>query len=414
MGKLFASLYVYIIISIFILSGALEKFWPEPEGIEALPLAPEVSQSIAVLAQTENGVATLQQIYQSQIIPREQIAFLEHQNDALNNGEAVPVFSGPQQVIWYLKLDSKSLLKSGPYHLDANSYDSVWPFFIMLLVIGLPVATWSYWLWRDFNQLETACNAISAPEDLQITDEGKSVLLPIKQTLIAMKERIKHLLDSQRELTSSVSHEFRTPLARLKFAIAMLEDMQSNDKSKTYFEGMQADIQELESLVSEMLEFAKLEREKPSLNIERFDLSLQIENLANKLAFNSNISVTVNYQSPISISADAHFIERAVQNFIGNALKYAKQEVHVSLLEDTDAVLIKVADDGMGIDESEWENVFKPFTRLDKSRNKKIKGFGLGLAIVQKIISWHGGRCYLEKTDLGGACFVISMPNSSK
>ncbi|WP_372767059.1 ATP-binding protein [Pseudoalteromonas sp.] len=409
MGKLFLSLYAYIIVSIFILSGALEKLWPEPNGIEALPLAPQVSESISALAVTPNGINKLKHIYQHQIIPADQIAFLPEQSSRLQQGQAIPVFDGPKQVIWYLQFDNSQLLKIGPYRFDSNSYDSIWPFIIMLMVIGLPVAAWSYWLWRDFNQLERACHDINAPEDLQLSSDDKSALLPIKQTLMAMKERIKHLLDSQRELTSSVSHEFRTPLARLKFAIAMLEDTQSNEQTAPYLASMQADIQELDALVSEMLEFAKLEREKPTLNLEQYDVVEQATVLAEKLGFNSKIKINIETSSPLIITADAHFIGRAIQNFVGNALKYAEHEIRISIYQQASRVFIKVADDGVGIEQSEWEHVFKPFTRLDKSRNKKIKGFGLGLAIVQKIINWHNGKCYLEKSPLGGACFVIEL-----
>ncbi|MCF6457855.1 ATP-binding protein [Pseudoalteromonas sp. MMG024] len=410
MGKLFVSLYAYIIISIFILSGALEKLWPEPNGIDALPLAPQVTESLSQLAKTANGITKLKDIYQNEVISSDLVAFLPEQSADLKQGLAVPVFDGPQQVIWYLRVNDKELLKIGPYRFDVNSYDSVWPFFIMLLVIGLPVAAWSYWLWRDFNQLEKACHNISAPEDLQISGDDKSALLPIKQTLMAMKARIKHLLDSQRELTSSVSHEFRTPLARLKFAIAMLEQTQSDDKSKPYFDGMQSDIQELESLVSEMLEFAKLEREKPQLNIELYDVVAQTQHFVQKLGFNHAAAIKIEANTAIELNADPHFIGRAIQNFIGNALKYAEQQVIVTLTQTSNTIFIKVADDGPGIEQSEWENVFKPFTRLDKSRNKKIKGFGLGLAIVQKIINWHEGECYLESGPLKGACFVIALP----
>lgn len=410
MGKLFVSLYAYIIISIFVLSGALEKLWPEPNGIDALPLAPQVTESLSQLAKTANGITKLKDIYQNEVISSDLVAFLPEQTTDLKQGLAVPVFDGPQQVIWYLQVNDKELLKIGPYRFDVNSYDSVWPFFIMLLVIGLPVAAWSYWLWRDFNQLEKACHNISAPEDLQISGDDKSALLPIKQTLMAMKARIKHLLDSQRELTSSVSHEFRTPLARLKFAIAMLEQTQSDDKSKPYFDGMQSDIQELESLVSEMLEFAKLEREKPQLNMELYDVVAQTQHFVQKLGFNHSTTIKIEANAAILLNADPHFIGRAIQNFIGNALKYAEQQVIVTLMQTSNTIFIKVADDGPGIEQSEWENVFKPFTRLDKSRNKKIKGFGLGLAIVQKIINWHEGECYLESGPLKGACFVIALP----
>jgi two-component system OmpR family sensor kinase len=410
MGKLFLSLYIYIIISIFVLSGALEKFWPAPQGIDSLPLGPEVGHSINALANSPNGLDYLHQIYKTVIIQSDQIAFLPKQTAALEEGVAVPVFSSSQKIFWYLKLDDKQLLRIGPYYLEANTYDSLWPFFIMLLLIGLPVATWCYWLWRDFNQLASACNEITAPENLQLTEEGKSLLLPIKQTLILMKKRIQHLLDSQSELTSSVSHEFRTPLSRINFALAILENTQHDEKSKMYVENMQNDVREIDLLVSEMLEYARFEREKPLLNIKQYNLFHQTKTLVEKLSFNTDIAIKIHSEKTILLAADAHFIERATQNLIGNALKFAKEEVHIYLSACSKGITIKVADDGIGIEENERDNIFKPFTRLDKSRNKNIKGFGMGLAIVQKITKWHNGKCFVEQSSFGGACFVLFIP----
>ncbi len=409
MGKLFISLYFYIIASLFILSGALEKFWPQQDGIDLMPLAPEMAVSFELLNQQDDGIQLLQQQFNGELIARSDIAFLPQQQQQLNAGKAVALFDANQRVYWYLIVSHDQLLKLGPYDTQSASYNSIWPFFIMLALIGLPVALWSYWLWRDFNRLESACHTMEAGNDLVLAKHKRSLLLPITQTLVTMQNRIKHLLDAQRDLTSSVSHEFRTPLARLKFAIAMMQDMSSDTKLDNYFNGMNNDIYELESLVSEMLEYAKLEREAPTLNMEPFDLVHMVDEVAAKLAFNCDKQIAVVNTNSLMFNGDKHFLQRAVQNLIGNAVKYAVAQVQIELLEINDELVISVSDDGPGIEKEQWQHVFKPFTRLDKSRNKKIKGFGLGLAIVEKIVSWHTGRCYLQESKLGGACFVIAL-----
>lgn len=410
MGKLFLSLYLYIIVSIFIFSGALDELWPAPKGVSALPIGSELSQTLAFLARSEQGVAHLKKAYKAQALNANQIAFLQPQQEQLIQGQAVPVFESGRQVVWYVNTYTGALLKIGPYHLDPEAYNSVLPFMIMLLVIGVPVGFWSFWLWRDFKRIETACVAINAPEDLDITHKDKSLLLPITTTLMAMKNRIRYLLDTQRELTSSVSHEFRTPLARLKFALAMLEETSSKQVDEVYLRSMHDDIFELESLVNEMLEFAKFERERPNLDLDEINLSSFFESLIKKVSFNTNLSIKVNCTEALSLNADKHFLARAVQNLLSNAVKYASSEIDITAYQCENAILIKVADDGCGIDKKEWDTVFNPFTRVDKSRNKKIKGFGLGLAIVQKIAIWHGGQCYIESSELGGACFVMQIP----
>lgn len=409
MGKLFVSLYFYIIISLFVLSGALEKFWPQQAGIDMMPLAPEFGVSIELLASSPEGLSKLLSQFHANQISSKEIAFLPNQQAQLDNGKAVALFDSQQRAVWYLKLNAEDLLKVGPYKAQQTSYDSIWPFFLMLALIGLPVAFWSYWLWRDFNKLQQACDTMQAPEDLSLSKQKRSLLLPITQTLLAMQSRIKQLLDAQRELTSSVSHEFRTPLARLKFAIAMLQDMDVSNKSTHYYDGMNKDINELESLVSEMLEFAKLESEAPSLDKATFDMTVAVEEIAEKLSFHSHIEIGLTSHQAQPFYGDKHFLQRAIQNLIGNACKYASKQVLIDISVIDQELQIKVMDDGEGIAKNEWENVFKPFTRLDKSRNKKIKGFGLGLAIVSKIVKWHDGHCFVTQGELSGACFVIAL-----
>ena len=109
---------------------------------------------------------------------------------------------------------------------------------------------------------------------------------------------------------------------------------------------------------------------------------------------------------------DAHFIARVMQNLVGNALKYAVSRVDVTLKAQGDAIYFIVEDDGEGILKSDRESVFKPFTRLDKSRDKSTGGFGLGLAIVAKIVSWHKGHYAITDSSLGGAKFIVTLPNT--
>ncbi|WP_342742221.1 ATP-binding protein [Pseudoalteromonas denitrificans] len=388
----------------------MEKLWPHKEGENAVMLGAEFSQSLLLLSKTSNGIEQLKKHFSAEIIASSDIAFLPHQQDKLSEESPVLLFDSEERAVWYIQLSKKNLLKVGPITVVAPVYDSSWPYLIILAFIGVPIGLWSFFVWRDFERLRHICENMNSPDSMDLGPGVHSVLLPITDTLSAMQERIKRLLDSQKELTSSVSHEFRTPLARLKFAIAMLDDNELNERSQKYINSMNYDIAELELLVTEMLNFAKMDRETPVLNIENVDVVELADNLIDKLSFNTDCTIRLISPDELNYACDGHFLTRSIQNLIGNALKYSKTLVQVSLILTHDKVLIKVADDGPGIDESEWVNVFKPFTRLDKSRDKKTGGFGLGLAIVKKIIIWHKGRCYLEETDLGGACFVIELP----
>ena len=129
-----------------------------------------------------------------------------------------------------------------------------------------------------------------------------------------------------------------------------------------------------------------------------------------KLTFDTRINLGNNLPDKLTHKCDSHFMARVFQNLIGNALKYATTQVKVTLLAEQQWILFIVEDDGAGIAQIDRESIFKPFTRLDKSRDKKTGGFGLGLAIVCKIVSWHQGECKVEDSELGGAKFIISLP----
>ncbi|WP_405128576.1 ATP-binding protein [Pseudoalteromonas sp. PB2-1] len=412
MGKLFASLYLYIIVSLFLVSGVIEQLWPYEDSQQQIALDKEFGKSLWLLSQTKDGLSKLQDEFDSEIIDRNDLALPDDLKADLASHHYLYLFNQQQEVIWYITLNDQQLLHIGPLTVSNPSFSSVWPYFLLLMVVGVPVGLWSFLLWRDFNKLTLACEAVGGAQDFELHDASKSFFLPITDTLSAMQERIQYLLAAQQELTSSVSHEFRTPLARLKFAIAMLEEQVENEQSFTYLDNMHADIVELEALVSEMLEYARLESHKPNLINRSCDLTMLVSSVVNKLEFATDIDVQIKAPLSLIYKCDEHFMARCIQNLLGNAQKYAAHTIIVSLEEHNKELVMTVEDDGPGIAKSEWESVFKPFTRLDKSRDKKTGGFGLGLAIVAKIISWHRGTYEVSDSELGGAKFTIRLFNT--
>ncbi len=409
MGKLFASLYLYIIVSLFLVSGVIEQLWPYEDSQQQFSLDDEFGQSLWLLTQTEQGIAHITANFGSNIVQKQDLVLPSMQQQALQQKQYIYLFDQQQRAIWYVTLDAERLLQIGPIEVAAPAFSSVWPYLLLLCVVGIPVGLWSFLLWRDFSKLRLACEAVDGSQDFELSESSKSFFLPITDTLTAMQLRIQHLLTAQQELTSSVSHEFRTPLARLKFALAMLEERVTDEKAFDYIDTMQLDIIELESLVKEMLDYARLDSQQPNITMQQCDLVQLVQSVINKLDFATEVNLITQLPSSYLYRCDSHFIARSIQNLIGNALKYAQQQIRVSLVEQENHILIIVEDDGPGIDESQWETVFKPFARLDKSRDKKTGGFGLGLAIVAKIVSWHQGRCAVGSSSLGGAKLTIFL-----
>ena len=410
MGKLFISLYVYIIVSLFIVSGVIEQLWPYEESQQQMLLDDEFGQSLWLLSQTPNGLTKLKNHFSSQVIAQRDLILPAEQQAQLSKNHYLYLYDKQQRIVWYVELNATQLLQVGPIGGAAKPVGSVLPYLLLLLIVGIPVGLWSFLLWRDFAKLRNACEAVGGSQDFQLTDSSKSFFLPITGTLQVMQQRIEFLLTAQQELTSSVSHEFRTPLARLKFAIAMLQDRMLDDKAEKYLANMQVDINELEALVSEMLEYARLDSQQPSLQLINCNLVAVVKTVVEKLSFDTRIKLSATLPSELNYRCDSHFMARIMQNLVGNALKHANKSVQITLLAQANNIVFIVEDDGNGIAEVERENVFKPFTRLDKSRDKKTGGFGLGLAIVSKIISWHQGQCTIEDSSLGGAKFIVSLP----
>ncbi|MDN3378132.1 MULTISPECIES: ATP-binding protein [unclassified Pseudoalteromonas] len=409
MGKLFASLYLYIIVSLFLVSGVIEQLWPYEDSQQQLSLDDEFGQSLWLLAQTEQGVAHISANFGSNIVPKQDLVLPEVQQQTLQNKQYIYLFDQQQRAIWYVALDSERLLQIGPIDVSAPAFSSVWPYLLLLCVVGIPVGLWSFLLWRDFSKLRQACEAVDGSQDFELSESSKSFFLPITDTLSAMQLRIQHLLNAHQELTSSVSHEFRTPLARLKFALAMLEERITDEKSFDYIDTMQLDIIELESLVKEMLDYARLDSQQPNMTMQQCDLVQLVHSVITKLDFATEVQLVTNLPQHYVYLCDSHFIARCIQNLIGNALKYAQHQVKISLVEEPQSILLIVEDDGQGIEKSQWEEVFKPFARLDKSRDKKTGGFGLGLAIVAKIVSWHQGNCEVSNSSFGGAKLTVRL-----
>ncbi len=211
-----------------------------------------------------------------------------------------------------------------------------------------------------------------------------------------MAKRINRHLNQRSEMLSGISHDLRTPLTRLKLQLAMLNQKELSKK-------MSKDIDEMEKMLNDYLQFAKTQVQEETTNVKLQDLFKQIEK-----NFDNN-NLTIFYNEDIILKARSKALKRSFENIIQNGLTYGKK-VSVKLEKSLNRALIIVEDDGPGISEDEHKNVFKPFVRLDKSRSLNKSGVGLGLAIVEDIINSHGGNIQLGKSQFDGLQVKISLP----
>jgi two-component system, OmpR family, osmolarity sensor histidine kinase EnvZ len=211
-----------------------------------------------------------------------------------------------------------------------------------------------------------------------------------------MAKRINRHLNQRAEMLSGISHDLRTPLTRLKLQLAML-------KQKDLSEKMSRDIDEMEKMLNDYLQFAKTQVQE---NTSEVDLMALFNSI--KAQFN-NKKLTIYNKVEIELKGRPLALKRSFENIIQNGLTYG-DEVFVDIQKGSNRVLITFEDNGPGIPEDQYKNVFKPFFRLDKSRSLNQSGVGLGLAIVEDIINSHGGNIQLGKSKTNGLQVKISLP----
>ncbi len=266
---------------------------------------------------------------------------------------------------------------------------------------------------RRIRRLELAVRKLRAGDlDARAEVDGRDELGQLGHAFNGMAEHIQRLINAQRDMLRAVSHELRTPVARIRFGVDMMADTNEMEERLSQLAGIDADIEELNKLIDEILTYARLEGDKPRLKIRAFSLPDLLQRIRQETyALRTPIHVDISAEDMQLVLAEEHYIHRLLQNLVGNAIRYAQKRVLVRCGENAHSNWLSVEDDGPGIPEQDRQRVFEPFARLDDSRTRASGGYGLGLSIVQKIAHWHEGTIRIEQSELlGGACFVMTWP----
>lgn len=200
-----------------------------------------------------------------------------------------------------------------------------------------------------------------------------------------MVGRVRQMVQARDQLLLDVSHELRSPLTRMKVALEFLPKGEQRA-------GMAADVDEMERMVSELLELERL-RDGHGIRVERQDLLPLLREVTGSFREKRpGLQIFIS-EREIMLDFDAGKIRRVLRDVLENAFKYSLPHSHpveVSTSQNEDAIVVRVSDDGPGISESDAENIFEPFFRVDRSRSKNTGGYGLGLSICKRIMEAHG------------------------
>ena len=211
-----------------------------------------------------------------------------------------------------------------------------------------------------------------------------------------MRKRIIRHLNQRSEMLSGISHDLRTPLTRIKLQLAFIKDKQLSNK-------LSEDVIEMEKMLNEYLQFSK---NRSSEKGQKFDLSKLLKDTIKK--YNKK-NIIADITQNILFHGKKTLINRCISNILDNSLKYAKN-IKVNLKKSSNNIILLIDDDGPGIPKNEYENVFKPFYKIDKSRGETKSSVGLGMSIASDIIQSHGGNIKLEKSILKGLQVRITLP----
>ena len=275
----------------------------------------------------------------------------------------------------------------------------VWVIAFSLLMVALAVAFLNQQV-RSILRLSEAARAFGRGRDLpDFRPSGATEIRDAARALIDMKERLTSFAEQRTAMLAGVSHDLRTPLTRLKLALAMMD--QNED-----IRAARADLDDMAMMLDEYLAFARGEEgDEPA----PFDIA----EVTRDVAASFGQAIPVSGPARILVMGRPLALKRAVTNLVSNALNYASA-AQVSLIDGPHWAEVVVDDDGPGIPPERHEEAFRPFSRLDESRGQNQSGTGLGLTLARDTARAHGGDIRLMQSPLGGLRAVLRVPTEPK
>lgn len=251
---------------------------------------------------------------------------------------------------------------------------------------------------RPIRRLAEAAERFGRGMDFTLRPRGASEIRQATTAFLEMHDRISRQIEQRTAMLAGVSHDLRTPLTRMKLQLELLEN--NSDVA-----ALKGDIVEMERMIDGYLAFARGLGEEAT---QRLDLAEILERVVAGVR-REGIEVFLTFEGDLSMKLRPGAMERCVANLVNNAKKYGKT-VWVHGFRHGDVIDVMVDDDGPGIPADMLEEAFRPFFRIDKSRNTATGGVGLGLSIARDIAHAHGGNIWLEKSNRGGLRAVVRLP----
>ncbi len=252
---------------------------------------------------------------------------------------------------------------------------------------------------RPIRRLAAAAEAIGKGREVPwFKLEGSSEVRQAGAALMVMRDRLKRQITQRTAMLAGVSHDLRTPLTRMKLQIELMGTLPETEE-------LSSDIAEMEEMLNAYLAFVRGEEAEPASPTDLGELLNEIAASARR----QNPNIELNAPQGIEVVLRRNAMKRCLTNLVGNALRYGRRAAIAASIDDQIAT-ITIDDDGPGIEAERREDMFRPFTRLEESRNPATGGIGLGLTIARDIARFHGGDVILEDSPLGGLRARVWVP----
>lgn len=431
--SLFGRIALLLIAGLVVAQGAGTAIhWQERQRVLGQTLSREIGQQIAAVyrAVQAQPVSQRAELVHLLITPRFALSLQDHSVPDHSPGPGVPV---PQQGLvaelrkalatydpvvpvqvaaWpqppllafdiSLQFDDGQWLRvrgQAPEAIFAQAWHALINLGSMLLVVIVLVVVAARSTVRPLTQLAAAAHSLSA--DLNHPPLPETGPLEVREAISAfntMQQRIRSGIEERERFLAAVSHDLKTPVTRLQLRAELLKDPQLSSD-------IRRDVNAMQQLINDALDFLRGRSVQEA--IQPVDLVALVESIADDSAGKGEI--TLDLPDALRFQGRPKALQRAVQNLLENALKYAGN-AHIALYENAGRVRLAVEDDGDGIEPEHLERVFEPFYRIEGSRSRDTGGTGLGLAIVRQVARSHGGEAWFENREGGGLRAVLELP----
>jgi two-component system sensor histidine kinase CpxA len=311
-------------------------------------------------------------------------------------------------------------LRSGPHLFGELEMPQVSTatLFIALVVSAVVCFFLARYLVSPVDQLRRATRQIASGDlDVRVSTKLKGrndELGLLASDLDTMSERVRNLLELKQQLLRDVSHELRSPLARLQLALSLAR-RQENTGVERQLARIACEADRLEELIARTLTLARLERPMQGLESVPLDIAELLTNIVSDVGIEAEArgsTVALETERPLPVKGDPELLRSAMENVIRNAVRYGPpgSKVGIESRRTGAQIEVMVRDSGPGVPEKDLELIFEPFYRVDAARNRAVGGDGLGLAIAARAVGIHGGRIQARNLDKGGLVVQLSLP----